>query len=86
MPSVTSLLPDDKARIKRAHPGTSKILTATVARVYYQSADGQSWVYSGVQGGLCLVVDKLKGGVWCRVVDLLVSLLPCLFLSLWSIM
>ena len=71
MPSVSSLLADDKALIKRSIPSTQKILTATVARVFYQQ--DQDWVYSGVQGGLCLVVDKQRGGVWFRVVDLLVS-------------
>lgn len=68
MPAVSSLQPDDKATVKRSISG--KILTATVARVFYQRGD--SWKYSGIQGGLCLVVDKQKGGVWFRVVDLLV--------------
>lgn len=71
MPSVSSLLPDDKSRIKRSIPSGNKILTATVARIYYQK--GHEWDYSGIQGGLCLVVDKQRGGVWWKVVDLLVS-------------
>lgn len=71
MPSVSSLLPDDKARIKRSIPAGNKILTATVARVFYQQ--GHEWDYSGIQGGLCLVVDKQRGGVWWKIVDLLVS-------------
>lgn len=70
MPSVSSLQPEDKAQIKSILPKTSKILTATVARVFYQRGD--RWAYSGIQGGLCLVVDKQRGGVWFRVVDLLV--------------
>jgi hypothetical protein len=71
MPSQSVLLPDDKSRIKASIPKNNKILTATVVRIFYQKAN--EWVYSGVQGGLCLVVDKLRGGVWWRVVDLLVS-------------
>jgi hypothetical protein len=71
MPAVSSLQPEDKAQIKATVPKTCKILTATVARVFYQRGD--RWAYSGIQGGLCLVVDKQKGGVWFRVVDLLVS-------------
>lgn len=76
MPAVSSLQPDDKATIKNAlsKGGNSKILTATVARVFYQS--GTSWRYSGVQGGLCLVVDKQRGGVWFKIIDLLVSPSP----------
>jgi len=71
MPSVSSLLPDDKSRIKRSIPSGNKILTATVARIFYQK--GHEWDYSGIQGGLCLVVDKQRGGVWWKVVDLMVS-------------
>lgn len=79
MPSVSSLLPDDKARIKRSIPAGNKILTATVARIFYQQ--GHEWDYSGIQGGLCLVVDKMRGGVWWKVVDLLVSTrLGCFFI------
>lgn len=76
MPAVSSLQPEDKATIKNAlsKGGNSKILTATVARVFYQR--GTSWRYSGVQGGLCLVVDKQRGGVWFKIVDLLVSPSP----------
>lgn len=70
MPAVSSLLPEDKQQIKTTLPKTTKILTATVARVFYQLDDG--WRYSGVQGGLCLVVDKQRGGVWFKIVDLLV--------------
>jgi hypothetical protein len=71
MPSQSYLLPEDKNRIKWSIPKNNKILTATVVRIFYQK--GNEWVYSGIQGGLCLVVDKLRGGVWWRVVDLLVS-------------
>jgi hypothetical protein len=53
MPSQSVLLPDDKSRIKASIPKNNKILTATVVRIFYQKAN--EWVYSGVQGGLCLV-------------------------------
>ncbi|CDZ96193.1 Actin regulatory protein (Wiskott-Aldrich syndrome protein) [Phaffia rhodozyma] len=69
MPSTSSLLAEDKALIKKAIPSGNKILTATVVRIFYQS--GNDWVYSGVQGGACLVFDKQRGGVWWKVVDLL---------------
>lgn len=71
MPSVSSLLPEDKARVKRSIPSTNKILTATSARVYYDRAG--TWRYAGIQGALVLCVDKQRGGVWWKVVDLLVS-------------
>ena len=32
-----------------------------------------SWAYAGVQGALTFCQDKVKGGLWFRVVDLIVS-------------
>lgn len=34
------------------------------------------WAYTGVQGALTFCQDKVKGGLWFRVVDLIVSDFP----------
>jgi hypothetical protein len=31
------------------------------------------WAYTGIQGALTFCQDKVKGGLWFRVVDLIVS-------------
>lgn len=38
------------------------------------------WAYTGIQGALTFCQDKVKGGLWFRVVDLIVSA-PPLYLS-----
>ncbi len=93
-PSGT-MTPEDKTKVKKvmAAGAGSKILTATVARVY-QAKQGEdawvgghngvgwvltmrclvrSWAYTGIQGALVFCLDKGKGGLWFRVVDLMVS-------------
>ena len=36
-------------------------------------AGSLSWAYTGIQGALTFCQDKVKGGLWFRVVDLIVS-------------
>jgi Wiskott-Aldrich syndrome protein len=81
MPAQSSISSSDKERIKAAFPtATSKILTATVARVYYAYPDPDEWSYGGLEGALTLVSDKIKGGFWLRLVDMTVRRLLSLFL------
>ncbi|KAE8542715.1 hypothetical protein D1P53_001497 [Cryptococcus gattii VGV] len=73
MAPVTSLSADDKAKVKKAIPtssSTNKIITATVARIYQAKPGATSWSYSGVEGALVFCADKVKGGLWFRVVTL----------------
>lgn len=67
--------------------GTNKIITATCARVFRArpgedecvrslrdaAADARRWTYTGVEGALVFCADKVKGGLWFRVVDLTVG-------------
>ncbi|KAG8752709.1 hypothetical protein FRC12_011821, partial [Ceratobasidium sp. 428] len=71
MPSSSTVSAQDKATIKQHLPSTTtKIHTATVARVYYAYPNPGEWSYSGIQGALAFVSDKTRGGFWWRVVDL----------------
>lgn len=76
MPSTSLLTSEDKAKVKKSIPtsgSTNKIITATVGRVYTAKQGARSWNYSGAEGALVFCVDKAKGGLWFRVVDLAVS-------------
>lgn len=74
MPAASTISTSDKERIKATFPSsTSKILTATLARVYYAHPSPNDWSYTGLQGAMTLVSDKIKGGFWLRLVDLSVS-------------
>ncbi|KAF9908712.1 hypothetical protein BX616_011390, partial [Lobosporangium transversale] len=51
MPSITLNNPEDKALVKRflSSPST-RIITATVARLYVAYPDPYQWTYSGILG------------------------------------
>ncbi|GAB1528435.1 hypothetical protein RhiTH_011629 [Rhizoctonia solani] len=71
MPSASTITASEKATVKQHLPSsTTKIHTATVARVYYAHPNPNEWSYSGIQGALAFVSDKVRGGFWWRVVDL----------------
>ncbi len=73
MPASSTISSADKERVRSVIPSTtSKILTASVVRIYYAHPSPDSWSYAGLQGALVLVSDKLKGGFWFRLVDLVV--------------
>lgn len=75
MPPASTISAQDKAAIKQHLPSTTtKIHTATLARVYYAHPSPNEWSYSGIQGALAFVTDKVRGGFWWRVVDLHVSI------------
>ncbi|KIM19985.1 hypothetical protein M408DRAFT_277228 [Serendipita vermifera MAFF 305830] len=72
MPTLSTISSDDKSRIKTSIPSSnSKILTATLARVYCAHPDPNSWAYAGLQGALALTMDKNSGGFGFKLVDLL---------------
>ena len=76
MPASSTISSTDKERIKSVilpTPSTpSKIVTASIVRIYYAHPSPDAWSYTGLQGALVLVSDKLKGGFWFRLVDLVV--------------
>ncbi|KDN43029.1 hypothetical protein RSAG8_06352, partial [Rhizoctonia solani AG-8 WAC10335] len=71
MPAASTITATEKATVKQHLPsGTTKIHTATIARVYYAHPNPNEWSFSGIQGALAFVSDKVRGGFWWRVVDL----------------
>jgi len=75
MPAQSTISASDKERIKTTFPSAiAKIHTATLARVYYAYPSPNDWSYSGLQGAIVLVSDKIKGGFWLRLVDLSVRI------------
>ncbi|KAF9976927.1 hypothetical protein BGZ65_007612 [Modicella reniformis] len=70
MPSLTLNNPEDKSLVKRflSSPDT-KIITATVARLYVAYPDPYQWTYSGVIGAVALI--QTANTFYLRIVDLL---------------
>ncbi|KAG8994490.1 hypothetical protein FRB94_009886 [Tulasnella sp. JGI-2019a] len=70
MPSQSVLTADDKNKIKACCPaGTVKIMTATLARIYYAYPDPSEWSFIGQEGALALVFDKTKDVFYFRMID-----------------
>ncbi|KAG8899959.1 hypothetical protein FRC01_010315 [Tulasnella sp. 417] len=66
--------PGDKAKVKSAIPQDSgKIICAFIVRIYYAHPDPSKWTYTGQEGALALVANKIHGGFWFKMVDLEVS-------------
>ncbi|KAG8930138.1 hypothetical protein FRC02_004577 [Tulasnella sp. 418] len=71
MPSQGSLSNAQKNKVKESLPASNyKILTATLARVYYATPDPDKWIYQGLEGGLALVFHKDSGSFYFMLVDL----------------
>lgn len=72
MPSITLNNPEDKAIVKRflSSPNT-RIITATVARLYIAYPDPFQWTYSGILGAVALI--QTSQAFYLRIVDLLVQ-------------
>ncbi|KAF9421652.1 hypothetical protein BGZ94_008775 [Podila epigama] len=72
MPSITLNNPEDKATVKRflSSPNT-RIITATVARLYITYPDPHLWTYSGIMGAVALI--QTSQTFYLRIVDLLAS-------------
>ena len=69
MPAQSTMTSDEKSRVKSVL-STGKILSATLARVYYAHPDPGSWAYTGHQGALAFVRDKSSDIPYLRLVDL----------------
>lgn len=70
MPATSKMNNDEKSKVKGVLASGSKILMATVARIYYAYPDPSKWSYSGEQGGLAFVKDKQTSSLYFRLVDL----------------
>ncbi|KAF9911963.1 hypothetical protein EC991_001410 [Linnemannia zychae] len=70
MPSITLNNPEDKATVKRflSSPNT-RIITATVARLYIAYPDPSQWTYAGILGAVALI--QTSNTFFLRIVDLL---------------
>ncbi|KAF9153197.1 hypothetical protein BG015_003901 [Linnemannia schmuckeri] len=70
MPSITLNNPEDKATVKRflSSPHT-RIITATVARLYIAYPDPSQWTYAGILGAVALI--QTSNTFFLRIVDLL---------------
>ena len=70
MPSSSSLSANEKAHIKLIVPPPTKILAASLARIYFAHPDPSSWSYGGLQGALLLIADRARGAHFLNLVDL----------------
>lgn len=71
MPTQSTLSSTDKSLIKSTIQNpTLKILTATLARIYYAYPSPDKWSYAGLQGGLAFVRDVKTGAHWFKLCDL----------------
>ena len=70
MPSSSTLSTNDRNIIKSVIPSSTKILAASLARIYFAYPDPHSWSYSGLQGALLLVADSGRGAHFLCLVDL----------------
>lgn len=74
MPSASTISGSDKAKVKAAVAATkTKIITATVARLYASEPESGSWKYSGLEGAIAFVRDNEKNTFYLKLVDLKVS-------------
>ena len=73
MPSSSTLSANDRNIIKSVVPSSTKILAASLARIYFAYPDPNSWSYSGLQGALLLVADSGRGAHFLCLVDVVGS-------------
>ncbi|KAH9177699.1 hypothetical protein EDB89DRAFT_1933996 [Lactarius sanguifluus] len=71
MPSSSSLSASEKSHVKLIVPPPTKILAASLARIYFAHPDPSSWSYGGLQGALLLVADRARGAHFLNLVDLI---------------
>jgi hypothetical protein len=70
MPSSSTLSTNDKNRVRSIIQSPTKILAASLARIYFAYPDPFSWTYGGLQGALVLVADRARGAHFLCLVDL----------------
>lgn len=62
--------------MKSAIPQDSaKIISALLVTMQNAHPDPSKWAYTGQEGALVLIVDKINGGFWFKIVDLKVRVL-----------
>lgn len=68
---MVTLTAEQKEKIKAAiSSSSSKILFATLARIYYAYPQPNKWTYTGFQGGLAIVQDASGKFMTFKMVDL----------------
>lgn len=70
MPSSSSLSANEKSHVKLIVPPPTKILAASLARLYFAHPDPSTWSYGGLQGALLLIADRAKGAHFLNLIDL----------------
>ena len=71
MPLTSALSAEEKVKVKNSIPAaTSKILFATIARIYYAYPQPNKWSYAGLQGALAFVLDTKTNATHFKLVDL----------------
>lgn len=68
MPSQSTITADEKVKIKSAI--TTKIFSATLARIYYAYPQPEKWSYAGLQGALVFTLDNSNNTYYFKMVDL----------------
>jgi len=70
MPSSSTLGANEKSLVRSVIPSQTKILAASLARIYFAYPNPNSWSYGGLQGALVLVADRARGAHFFCLVDL----------------
>lgn len=70
MPSSSTLSANEKNIVRSVIPSPTKILAASLARIYFAYPDPHSWSYGGLQGALVLIADRDRGAHFFCLVDL----------------
>jgi hypothetical protein len=70
MPSSSTLSANEKNIVRSVIPSPTKILAASLARIYFAYPDPNSWSYGGLQGALVLIADRTRGAHFLCLVDL----------------
>lgn len=67
----STLNPDQHESLKILEGETSSILATAVTKLFIFHTKDERWLYTGLSGALCLVIDrKLKGAILFRLYDL----------------
>jgi WH1 domain len=73
MPSSSTISANEKSLVRSVIPSPTKILAASLARIYFAYPDPNSWSYGGLQGALVLAADRSRGAHFFCLVDLVGS-------------
>ena len=73
MPSSSTLSANEKNVVRSLIPSPTKILAASLARIYFAYPNPQSWSYGGLQGALVLAADRARSAHFFCLVDLVGS-------------